>query len=139
MLLFCFSMESNEVLRLGTGEAGLAVFVDVGSRTITARVWGFLNPELSRSLSIRLINVLKNAPRGFTLTVDASRLLPMRDEAQASFGALMNALPSLGILSASIITGSQVTKLQLLRLVKAHSPAGLVKFVPLPGAPVDRH
>ena len=45
-----------------------------------------------------------------------SDLKPMREEGQKSFGTLLRALPTLAVKRASILTSSQLTRLQLVRL-----------------------
>ena len=40
----------------------------------------------------------------------------MREEGQKSFGSIVRALPTFGVSRVSVVTSSQLTKLQLVRL-----------------------
>jgi hypothetical protein len=78
--------------------------------------------------------VCKASPKGASLLMDMSELKPLREEGQKSFGALIRMLPGLGIAKTSVHTSSQLTKLQLLRLVAEHGMKNAVEFTSSPAA-----
>jgi hypothetical protein len=61
--------------------------------------------------------------------MDLGQLRPMRDEGQDGLAEIIAALPALGIEGATLSTTSQLTKLQVLRIVNAHDRSGRVQVV----------
>jgi hypothetical protein len=59
----------------------------------------------------------------------------MRDEGQQGFAQLMATLPTLGSQQATIVTGSSLTKLQLLRIARENAPKGMIQFEDKPENP----
>ncbi|MBN1605938.1 MAG: hypothetical protein JW940_04865 [Polyangiaceae bacterium] len=103
--------------RFGTDEAGFSVEYDADTRMVRVEAWGFWNVEVASSFGPVVRDACRGRPRGTTLRLDMSRLRPMRDEGQRSFGSLMGWASGLGIQETLILTGSELVKLQLLRLV----------------------
>jgi threonine/homoserine efflux transporter RhtA len=59
-------------------------------------------------------------------------LKPMREEGQKSFASLVRALPSLAVTRATVVTSSQLTKLQLVRLAAENATSIGVDWVTNP-------
>jgi hypothetical protein len=103
--------------RFGTDQAGFSVEYDGEANTVCVEGWGFWDAQVASSFGPVVRDACRGRPRGMALTLDMSRLRPMRDEGQRSFASLMGAVGGLGIRETSILTGSELVKLQLLRLV----------------------
>jgi hypothetical protein len=116
------------VKRVGDASAGFNAEFDAESGAIRVRGWGFWSASVSNSLPTAVSEVCKASPKGSVLVMDMNALKPLREEGQKSFGALMRMLPGLGVARASIQTASQLTKLQLLRLVAEHGMKHAVEF-----------
>jgi hypothetical protein len=61
--------------------------------------------------------------------MDLGQLRPMRDEGQHGLAEIIAALPALRIEGATLSTASQLTRLQILRIVNAHDRSGRVHVV----------
>jgi hypothetical protein len=107
--------------RVGDEAAGFSFSFEPSPPALHVRGWGFWNVEVASSFGSKIRDACRNRPPGTTLHLDMRDLRPMREEGQISFGALLEALGSLGIQRTVIATGSSMTKLQLLRLVMARA------------------
>jgi hypothetical protein len=114
--------------RIGNDEAGFSVALDNELGVVRVRAWGFWSIEVATAFAGTVAEYCHAGPRGGTLLMDMTGLKPMRDEGQQSFGALMDALPKLGIARTTLVIDSPLTKLQLLRLVAQHGRKDLVQF-----------
>jgi len=102
--------------RVGDDGAGFSLEYEPSSSSVRVRAWGFWSVEIALAFGSKVREACKNRPPGTTLQLDMTHLKPMRDEGQLAFTALIEALPGLGIANTVIATGSQLTKLQLLRI-----------------------
>src|SRR5262245_52626443 len=114
--------------RFGDEQAGFSVAYEAMAGVIRVRSWGFLSAEVSAAFEPAVGEICKSSPKGLPLHLDMSAVKPLREEGQRSFGALIRALPSLGTGRVIISTSSQLTKLQLLRLVGEHGPGQSIEF-----------
>jgi len=114
--------------RIGNDEAGFTVALDAEAGAIRVRGWGFWSVEVATAFADTVAEACHPRQKGGVLLMDMTGLKPMRDEGQQSFGALMTALPRLGIVRASLLIDSPLTKLQLLRLVTQHGRKDVVQF-----------
>jgi hypothetical protein len=121
--------------RIGDDQAGFSVVFDAEAGAFRVRGWGFWNIEVATAFAKTVAEVCHTGQRGGVLLMDMTGLKPLRDEGQESFGALMDALPKLGIARASLVIDSPLTKLQLLRLVTQHGRKDFVQFTTVTGAP----
>ncbi len=101
----------------GDDRAGFSVEYDGGTGTVRVKAWGFWNASVASSFGPVVRDACRARPRGTLLELDMSRLKPMRDEGQRSFESLMASVTGLGVKETSILVGSELTRLQLLRLV----------------------
>jgi hypothetical protein len=113
--------------RIGNDEAGFSVTFDAEASTVSVRGWGFWGPDVANAFDSTVQKVCLSSP-GASLVIDMSQLKPMREEGQRAFTRLMSALHGLGIVSTIVMTTSQLTKMQLLRLSAEAGAAGSVKF-----------
>src|SRR5579871_4624658 len=102
---------------VGDASAGFSAEFDAESGAVRVRGWGFWSALVSTSFPTAVSEVCKTSPKGSLLVMDMNELKPLREEGQQSFGALIRMLPGLGVSKTSVLTASQLTKLQLLRLV----------------------
>ncbi len=114
--------------RIGNDEAGFSVAFDSAASTVSVRGWGFWGPDVANAFDSAVQKACLTSPKGSALVIDMSQLKPMREEGQRAFTRLMSALRGLGIVSTMIMTTSQLTKMQLLRLSAEAGAAGSVKF-----------
>jgi hypothetical protein len=119
---------------VGDATAGFSAEFDSESGAVRVRAWGFWNASVSSSFPTAVYEVCKASPMGSSLVMDMNELKPLREEGQKSFGAFVRMLPGLGIAKTSIRTASQLTKLQLLRLVAEHGMKHAVEFTVSEGA-----
>ena len=118
--------------RFGNDEDGFAWSFDEGTCSMEVKAWGFWSRELALTFAKTVIDACASNRGTTCIVVDAVGLKPQREQGQAAFGALMAALPRLGILHASVRTDSPLTRLQLLRLAKEYAVTNLIQF-PAPG------
>jgi hypothetical protein len=111
--------------RIGNDDAGFSVVFDSATGAVCVQAWGFWNAEIAGAFDATVQKVCLTSPKGSSLVMDMSRLKPMREEGQRSFGKLMAALRALGIINTTVVTTSQLTKLQLLRLSAEAGVTGL--------------
>ncbi|HEU5073410.1 MAG TPA: hypothetical protein VFU02_04545 [Polyangiaceae bacterium] len=114
--------------QVGDPAGGFSVQSDVASAEVQVKAWGFWSVEVASSFQTLVLEAC--TPLTFKrLVLDFRALKPMRDEGQQGVSALMAALPKLGIERATLITSSQLTKLQLLRIVRETAAKDRVDFV----------
>lgn len=114
--------------RIGDDNAGFSVSIDSATNTVNVRAWGFWTVDVATSFGKTVRDACRNRPSSAALAIDMSELKPMRDEGQQSFSMLMGALSMLGIVRTTIVTASQLTKLQLLRLATQAGAKDLIQF-----------
>lgn len=95
---------------------GYSVAADAVTRTVRVEAWGFWSPAIAGGFADAVLAKCQGL-MGATVAIDARNLMPQREEAQAAFARLFEALRMHG-LRLAISTTSSLTKLQLQRLVK---------------------
>ncbi len=115
--------------RLGDDRAGFSVVVDDAASTVRVRAWGFWTPEVAGAFGTVVADACRTSPRPSSLHIDMSDLKPMPHEGQRSFGTLMDALPGSNVNSTTVVTSSQLIKLQLLRIASQSAAKGTVQFI----------
>lgn len=91
--------------------------------------WGFWTADVATAFAARVAGALREQPGNKALVFDMSELKPMREEGQKSFGSIVRALPTLGVSRASVVTSSQLTKLQLVRLATENATSVSIEWV----------
>jgi hypothetical protein len=119
----------EHIQRMGDDQAGFSVAVDAPTATVRVRVWGFMSAEVADAFGTMVRDACRASPRPSALVIDMTGAKPMRDEGQRSFGALMDALPSLHMASITVVVTSQLVKLQLLRIANQSAARGSLRFV----------
>jgi hypothetical protein len=114
--------------RFGSDQAGFTVEYEADTRTVCVEAWGFWDASVASSFGSVVRDACRGRPRGTTLKLDMSRLKPMRDEGQKSFAVLMGCVGGLGIQETRIQTSSELTKLQLLRIVAENGAREHTRF-----------
>jgi hypothetical protein len=104
----------------GDEGAGFSIESDDSSKAVSVRAWGFWGADVAKAFGPAVREACRNKPAGTLVRMDMTGLKPMREEGQLSFGSLLTGLPALGIAQLRIQTGSQLTKLQLLRISAEH-------------------
>lgn len=112
----------------GDEGAGFSVDFDLLTTTVGVRAWGFWGADVAAAFGPAVRDACRDKPPGTLLLLNMTELKPMREEGQLSFGALLAQLPELGIAGLRIRTGSQLMKLQVMRLSSEHDKARLVQF-----------
>jgi len=112
----------------GDEGAGFSIEVDVLSGAVGVRAWGFWGADVAKAFGPAVRDACRNKPAGTLVRMDMTALKPMREEGQVSFGSLVSHLPDLGIAQLRIQTGSQLTKLQLLRISAEHDKRHFVQI-----------
>ena len=116
--------------RIGTDKAGFAVEFDAEVGAVRVRGWGFWDTTIAEAFTKAVSDMCRANPKGTALQLDMVALKPLREEGQRSFADLLRYLRGLGVGRTTISTASQLTKLQLLRLVAEHSAGHPVEFTP---------
>ena len=101
---------------------------DAAAGVLRLTAWGFWSIEVSLSFEQLAIDARRQEPTTRELVLDMSRLKPLRDEGQRSIAKLLALLPELGITRTTVLTTSQLTKLQLLRIVRESGAKDQVVF-----------
>lgn len=112
----------------GDSEAGFSVEHDPITRTVRVDGWGFWSPEVAVEFGDAVIEACRNTPDARDMVMNMARLKPLRDEGLDAVGRVLSAAVRLGVSLKSVVTGSHITKLQLLRLVKSCQPNSRVDF-----------
>jgi hypothetical protein len=114
--------------RVGDDSAGFSIGHDPVAGTVRVTAWGFWSSEVAGSYATQVVGECRDKP-GAGLVLDMTELKPMRDEGQRAFATVMRSLASLGITRVSIVTTSQMTKLQLVRLASENGASACVHWV----------
>ncbi len=115
--------------RVGDDQAGYSVSYDPVEGVVMVTGWGFWNPDVAASFATKVATALRDVAGTKALVLDMRELKPMREEGQKSFGSLVRALPTLGVSRATVVTSSQLTKLQLVRLATENATSVSVEWV----------
>jgi hypothetical protein len=115
--------------RIGDDQAGFSVGYDPVRGIILVIAWGFWNTEVATAFATKIASACRERPGSSSLVLDMKELKPMREEGQRSFATLVRALPSLGVSRASVVTTSQLTKLQLMRLATENGAGAQIEWV----------
>lgn len=99
----------------GDGQAGFNI--DLHRNMVRVEGWGFWPEEVASGLDKALADFCRGNDHGGVLEIDFVRLKPMRQEGQDAFLRLLEALPALGLNKVRVKAGSDLTRLQLIRLV----------------------
>lgn len=114
--------------QVGDAAGGFSVNGDATAAEVFVNAWGFWSVDVAAAFRSTVLDAC--TPLAFKrLVLDFRALRPMRDEGQQGVSAVMAALPRLGIERATVITASQLTKLQLLRIVRETSAKDRVEFI----------
>jgi len=116
------------MITIGDQSAGFSAGFDPKAGKVHVRGWGFWTRDIADAFDATVSQVCRSSPRGSPVLIDMSDLKPLREEGQQAFGALVRRLRSLGVGRTAIATSSQLTKLQLLRLVTEHGMKDSVCF-----------
>ena len=103
----------------GTAEAGFTIAFDEDARKILVRGWGFWSPAIASDFGNAVREACKNRPSESAVNMDLTDLKPMREEGQLTFSLLARTLPALLTGPIVLTTSSQLTRLQLLRIIGA--------------------
>jgi len=121
---------SNEArVEVGDEKGGFVVEVDEATGAVQVKGWGFWSVEVASRFGESVKRACRQDRRTRDMVMDLGSLKPMRDEGQDGLAQVIEALPALGIEAVAISTLSQLTKLQILRIAKAHDRAGRVHVV----------
>jgi hypothetical protein len=115
--------------RIGDDLAGFSVRYDPIEGRTEVTGWGFWNVEVAMAFATRVMAALRERPESKQLLLDLAELKPMRDEGQKSFASLVRTLPSLGINRTHIVTTSQLTKLQLVRIATETGTSATINWI----------
>ena len=124
--------------RVGDDESGFSVDVDAPVGGVQVTAWGFWGVDVARRFVPTVSGACRAAAGHARLSMDMTRLKPLRDEGQDAVGNLFSALSELGIRQVSVSTSSHLTKLQLMRIAKGRAPKTAVEFVSTVGDVANR-
>jgi hypothetical protein len=120
---------------VGDDQSGFSIAADPQTATLLVRGWGFWAPDIARAFPVEVFAACREHAGLGNKSMDMCGLRPIREEGQHAFTQVMDTLPGLGIKRVTVATSSQLTKLQLLRLVGANALRGFVSFVE--GPPIE--
>jgi hypothetical protein len=103
---------------------------DAPAHVVRVRAWGFWRLEITTSFSQAIVSECRAASPPVGLLIDATRLLPQRNEGQAAFSELMTASRTLGLTAVAIVVSSSITRMQLLRIAKETGARDWAYFSP---------
>jgi hypothetical protein len=111
----------------GNAEAGFSVEHDHPTNTVRVEAWGFWRPDVANVFVGTVTNDCF-ARTYVRVLIDATRLVPQREEGQAAWGELMALLHTPTVQTVAVVVSSTITKMQLLRLAKDRGVHGWVYF-----------
>ena len=120
-------MNGPNHLEVGNTAGGYRVEADDTSN-VRVVAWGFWDVEVAERFSGDVCGVCRRNFKTTQLVLDMGALKPMRDEGQHGFSEVISSLSVMNVESATVLTASQLTKLQLMRIVKANDRTGRVRF-----------
>lgn len=103
--------------KVGDDQAGFSFGYALSGEVFEVRAWGFWSTDVAAAFGAKVIEGLQRRLGSKRIVLDMSDLKPMREEGQQSLAHLFRSLSSLGVQTASIVTTSHLTKLQLVRIV----------------------
>ena len=116
--------------QIGDDTAGFAIDFDGATSIMRVRAWGFWDAETGRAFGRTVTaECRRSSPAIASMELDMKELKPMRDEGQSSFGDLISTLAQLHIPEVKVQTSSQLTKLQLMRIVNERDKDRRVQFL----------
>ena len=115
--------------RVGDDQSGFSIRYDPVDGRIEVTGRGFWNVEVATAFATTVMAALRERPEAKQLLLDMGELKPMREEGQKSFANLIRALPSLGITRTHIVTTSQLTKLQLVRIATETGTSASIQWI----------
>lgn len=92
--------------------------VDSSGEAVVVRAWGFWSTELAEQVVPVVASALRAKGSGTDLTIDATDLRPLRNEAQRSFEAMLSQAVQNSARGVVIQSPSALTRLQMIRLVR---------------------
>jgi hypothetical protein len=102
--------------RYGNDTAGFLLEYAADTGMVRVECWGFWDVEVATQFGSAVRGACTNRPPGTTLSMDMTRIKPMRDEGQQSFAMVVGSTVALGIRRIVVTTGSPLVRLQLLRI-----------------------
>jgi len=114
---------------VGDENAGFSFGFDSVKGAFEVRAWGFWNADIAKVFGGRIVGMLGQQPGAKRLVLDMTALKPMREEGQQSFANVCRALRNLGVTSTTVVTSSQLTKLQLARIVTESGASANVQWL----------
>jgi hypothetical protein len=127
-LISAIQADTSQV-EAGDEMGGYRIELDAATAAVQVTAWGFWSVEVASSFAQNVLGACRRDRRTRVVVMDLGQLKPMRDEGQHGLAEIIAALPSLGVEGATFTTASQLTKLQIMRIVNAHDRAGLVRVV----------
>ena len=76
-----------------------------------------------------MVSQYRLAPAQSKVLIDVSGLKPMREEAQKAFMNALQTLKVLGVAQVSVVTTSQLTKLQIMRIASEAGTMDRMRFI----------
>jgi GAF domain-containing protein len=120
-------VNSSAHLEVGDSKGGYRVESD-GASNVRVVAWGFWDVQVAARFGGDVRAACRRNVRTSDLVFDMGDLKPMRDEGQQCFAEIVASLSAMSVENATVLTASQLTKLQLLRIVKANDRTGRVRF-----------
>ncbi|HEX6273059.1 MAG TPA: hypothetical protein VFZ53_08465 [Polyangiaceae bacterium] len=114
---------------VGDENAGFSFGFDSPKGVFEVRAWGFWNVDIATAFGVRVVGMLGQQPGAKRLVLDMTALKPMREEGQRSFANVCRALRNVGVTNTTVVTSSQLTKLQLARIVTESGASTTVQWV----------
>jgi hypothetical protein len=114
---------------VGDENAGFSFGFDSVNGAFEVRAWGFWNADIAKTFGSRVVGMLGQQLGAKRLVFEMTALKPMREEGQQSFANVCRALRNLGVTSMTVVTSSQLTKLQLARIVTESGASANVQWL----------
>lgn len=102
----------------GGEKAGFSVEYDPGRHAIQLEGWGFWPNEVAAELDRAVVATCRLAVGSFDVVVDATRLVPQREDGQAALARMFLSLRAFTVRHVAIVAPSMLTRMQFIRLAK---------------------
>jgi hypothetical protein len=112
----------------GTAETGFSIEPDPSGGEVRVICRGFWGSALAYQFEYALRMAWREVGAGSQLVLDMSEFKPARDEVQRALAAVFGTLRGHSVAKVRVLTTSQLTKLQLLRIVRESGLGEAVTF-----------
>ena len=116
------------MVAFGDEHAGFSVEYDGRLRAVRLDTWGFWPSHVAQEVAARVRDAFGAAGSPSCFIINASRLVPQRDEGQKALADLLTSVASLNASTIAVIVPNVLMKMQFVRISRAVKLRDLLYF-----------